>query len=64
MSERLVIVIEYDVETDMQQALTEAVTQIREGCDRLDPDHIKVVGIHVGIKDFVDQVLALFDQTP
>ena len=60
MSERLVIVIEYDVHTDMQQALTEALAQIKEGADRLDPEHVKAVQIHVGIEDFVDKVLDLF----
>jgi len=68
MSERMVIVIEYEVITGeqvesrdyMQRALTGAMTQIREGADRLDPNHVKVVGIHVGVEDFVDRVLALF----
>jgi len=60
MSERLVIVIEYDVVgPDPHQALRDAMTQIREGADRLDPNHVKVVGVHVGVEDFVDRVLAL-----
>ena len=68
MSERMVIVIEYEVITGeqvesrdyMQRALTGAMTQIREGADHLDPNHVKVVGVHVGVEDFVDRVLALF----
>jgi len=68
MSERMVIAIEYEVITGeqvesrdyMQRALTGAMTQIREGADRLDPNHVKVVGVHVGVEDFVDRVLALF----
>jgi len=64
----MVIVIEYEVITGehvesrdyMQRALTGAMTQIREGADRLDPNHVKVVGVHVGVEDFVDRVLALF----
>ena len=75
MSERLVIVVEYEAITkgqqsqavtrdDMQQALTDAMTQIREGADRLDPNHVKVVGVHVGVDDFVDRVLTVFDTKP
>jgi formyltetrahydrofolate hydrolase len=60
--ERLVIVIEYDMVTDPQHALNDAMTQIREGSDRLDPEVIKVVGVHVGIKDYADRVLAMFDK--
>jgi len=68
MSERMVIVIEYEVITGeqvesrdyMQRALTGAMTQIREGADRLDPNHVKVVAAHVGVDEFVDRVLALF----
>lgn len=62
MSERLVIVIEYDAGPDMQQALTDAMTQIKEGADRLNPEHIKVVQVHVAIKGVaLDRVLAVFD---
>ena len=60
MAERLVIVIEYDVHTDMQTALNEAMEQVKAGADRLNPDHIKAVQVHVGIEDFVDKVLDLF----
>jgi hypothetical protein len=61
MSERLVIVIEYDMVTDPQQALNDAMEQINAGVDRLDPDHIKGVGVHIGVKDYVDRVLAVFE---
>jgi hypothetical protein len=57
---RLVIVIEYDVCTDMQPALNEAMERVLEGADRLDPERIKVVGVHVGVEDFAGRVLALF----
>jgi hypothetical protein len=61
MSERLVIVIEYDVVgPDPHQALRDAMTQIREGADRLDQDVVKVVRAHVAIKETADQVLAVF----
>lgn len=61
MGERLVIVIEYDAGPDMQQALTDAMTQIQEGADRLDREHVKVVQVHVAIKDSAEQVLAVFE---
>jgi hypothetical protein len=61
MGERLVIVIEYDMVTDPQQALNDAMEQITKGVDRLNPDHIKGVGVHVGTKDYVDRVLAVFE---
>ena len=61
MSERLVIVIEYDMVTDPQQALNDAMEQITKGLDRLDPHHIKGVQVHVGIKDYVERVLAVFE---
>jgi len=61
MRERLVIVIEYDVVgPDPHQALRDAMTQIREGADRLDQDVVKVVRAHVAIKETADQVLAVF----
>ena len=60
MGERLVIVIEYDMVTDPQQALNEAMEQIREGGARLNPDHVEMQQIHVGIEDYVDKVLAVF----
>jgi len=62
MSERMVIVIEYDADLDTQQALNDAMAQIREGADRLDPEHVKVVGVHIGTKDYADRVLAVFDK--
>jgi len=61
MSERMVIVIEYDIRTDPQQALNDAMEQIREGGNHLDPDHVEMQQIHVGTKDYVDRVLAVFD---
>ena len=60
MSERVVIVIEYDMRT--QQALNDAMEQITKGADRLDPDHVKVLTIHIGTEDFADRVLAMFDK--
>ena len=60
MSERLVIAIEYDVGPDPHQALRDAMTQIREGADRLNQDVVKVVRAHVAIKETADQVLAVF----
>jgi predicted transcriptional regulator len=60
MSERMVIVIEYDATTDLSQPRTEAITQIKEGANRLNPGHF--VQLHVAIKDSADQVLAVFDQ--
>jgi len=63
MGERMVIVIEYDADLDTQQALNDAMTQIREGADRLDPELIKVVRVHVGTKDYADRVLAVFKPT-
>ena len=62
MSERLVIAIEYDVGPDPHQALRDAMTQIREGADRLNQDVVKVVRAHVAIRDSADQVLAVFDK--
>jgi hypothetical protein len=64
MSERMVIVIEYEAGPDMQQALTDAMTQIQEGAERLTRyrrEHIKVVQVHVAVKDSADRVLAVFD---
>ena len=61
MSERLVIVIEYDMVTDPQHALNDAMEQIREGGDRLNPDHVEMRQIHIGIKDYVDKILAVFE---
>ena len=60
MGERMVIVIEYDATTDPEQALTEAMIQIRGAANRLDPKHIKVVQVHVAIKDCAEQVLEHF----
>jgi hypothetical protein len=63
MSERVVIVIEYEAGPDVHLGLHEALTQIREGVDRLDrAANIKAVQIHVAIKDDADQVLAVFDK--
>jgi hypothetical protein len=62
MGERLTITIEYDVTTDMQTALSEAVTQIREHRDRLNPEHLTMLrDIHVAILDMADKVLTVFD---
>jgi len=62
MGERMVIVIEYDADLDTERALNDAMAQIREGADHLDPEHIKVVRVHVGTKDYADRVLAVFDK--
>ena len=62
MGERMVIVVEYDATTDPEQALTEAMIQIRGAANRLDPKHIKVVQVHVAIKGSADRVLAVFDK--
>ncbi len=62
MSERLVVVIEYDAGSDLQQALNDAMTQIQEGAGHLDPEHVKAVQVHVAIDDFAERVLALFDE--
>lgn len=58
--ERLVIVIEYEAGSDPEQALREAMGQINAGTARLDPDHVKVMSVHVGIRKYVDRVLAVF----
>ena len=60
MGERMVIVIEYDATTDLGYALTEAMTQIKEGANRLNPGHF--VQVHVAIKESADQVLAVFSK--
>ena len=62
MGERLVIVVEYDMVMDSQQALHDAMTQIQEGAARLDPEHIKAVQVHIAIKESAEQVLAMFDK--
>ena len=36
--------------------------QIRGAANRLDPQHIKVVQVHVAIKGHADRVLAVFDK--
>ena len=36
--------------------------QIRGAANRLDPKHIKVVQVHVAIRDSAAQVLAVFDK--
>jgi hypothetical protein len=59
MSERMVIVIEYDATTDLGQARTEAMTQIKQGADSLNPGHF--VQVHVAIKESAEQVLAVFE---
>jgi len=59
MSERMVIVIEYDATTDLSQPRTEAITQIKEGANRLNPGHF--VQLHVAIKESADRVLAVFE---
>jgi hypothetical protein len=59
MSERMVIVIEYDTTIDLGQPRTEAITQIKEGANRLNPGHF--VQLHVAIKESADQVLAVFE---
>jgi hypothetical protein len=59
MGERMVIVLEYDATTDLGYALTEAMTQIKEGANRLNPGHF--VQVHVAIKECADQVLAVFE---
>jgi len=60
MSERMVIVIEYDATTDLSQPRTEAIAQIKEGADRLNPSHF--VQLHVAIKESAEQVLAVFNK--
>lgn len=60
MSERMVIVVEYEADLNTQQALNAAMTQVMAGADRLDPELIQAVGVHVGTEDFVDRVLAVF----
>jgi len=62
MGGRMVIVIEYAAAVDMQQALAEAMTQIKDGVDRLNPEHVKAVQAHVAIEESADQVLAVFDK--
>jgi len=58
----MVIVIEYDAETETEQALNDAMTQIREGSDHLNPERIKVVSVHVATKGHAERVLAVFDK--
>lgn len=60
MAERMVIVIEYDVGPNMQQAITDAMTQIAEATDHLKSDHVKAVQVHVGIKECAERVMAVF----
>jgi len=55
----MVIVLEYDATTDLGYALTEAMTQIKDGANRLNPGHF--VQVHVAIKECADQVLAVFE---
>jgi len=62
MGERLVIVIEYDADPDTELALNDAMAQIREGADRLDPDRVEMQQIHVATKDYAERVLAVFDK--
>ena len=62
MSERLVIVIEYDADPHQpERALLDAMAQIHEGARHLNPDHVKVVQVHAAIKESADQVLAVFE---
>ena len=61
MGERVVIVVEYDAGSGLEQALIEAMRQIKEGADRLEREHIKVVQVHVAVKDHADRVLAVFE---
>lgn len=60
--DRLVIVIEYECGSDREQAMFEAMTQIRTGERRLNKNHVKVVHIHAAIKNTASQVIAIFNQ--
>jgi hypothetical protein len=58
--ERLVIVIEYAVHTDMQSGLNAAMARVREGANSLPSNIIEATGVHVAVEDFADRVLDLF----
>jgi hypothetical protein len=64
MSERLVIVIEYeaDVAASTNNPLHEAMTQLRAWIDDHEQPHVKPLQIYAAIKDDADQVLAVFDK--
>jgi hypothetical protein len=61
MGERMVIVIEYEADTAGEQAIVEAVTQLRTWIDDHEQPHIRPVQFAVAIKDDADQVLAVFE---
>jgi len=62
MTERMVIVIEYEVGPNMQQALNDAMVQIKKGVDDQVHGNVKAVQIHVAIKDDAARVLSVFDK--
>ena len=64
MSERLVIVIEYEADTtaSTNNPLHEAMTQLRTWIDDHEQPHVKPVQVYAAIRDDADRVLAVFDK--
>ena len=61
MSERLVIVIEYDIDDDAREPLVAILDQLRLS-ELTDKPHVKMVQVHAAIKDDAARVLAVFHQ--
>jgi len=60
MSERVVIVIEYDANPYSEQWFKDVVTNLRKQVDTPDQAPIKPVHLYVAIEDSADRVLAVF----
>jgi hypothetical protein len=61
MSERLVIVIEYEAESNSFTPLSEAIEQIRKVMHLPDQPNVRIVKVHSAILETADEVLAIFD---
>lgn len=61
MSERVVIVIEYDADPYSEQWFKDVVTNLRQQVDTPDQAAIEPVHLYVAIEDHADRVLAVFD---
>jgi hypothetical protein len=62
MSDRIVVVIEYEYDADKtEQSLTDMSEDIRNQITLLDKPTIKAVGTYIAIRDDADRVMVIFD---
>ena len=61
MSERVVIVIEYEANPYSEQWFKDVVTNLRKHVDTPDQAPIKPIHLYVAIEGHADRVLAVFD---